>query len=1194
MTRAKIIIFLLIIFTLLSYKSSFSQDWRIQVDSLDYYFNKNDFDKAKIFADKALINIENSSQKNDTIHINIIEKTIDVYLNLENFAQALELSKKDSSLTLEKYKRVSERHAQAITRLAVTYNMLQKNKEAESSFMDALNIRRLIYKTDEPALAQCMNKTAEFLDEIDKVSEAEKLNTEAMEMRRRLYKTNHPDLAESINNEAYYLQKLGRYSEAEPFLIEALSIYRKLMHEDIPLCITNLAYLYERLGKYDKAETYYQEALTIRREKYKNTFHPSLANSINNMARICRLVGKYQQAETLFKEALNMYRQIVKSDHPILALLMNNIAELYSTTGKFPEAEPYYKLSLEMNRRLFSLDNASLANSLNNVASFYMEMLGRYSDAEPLFKEALEMNRRLYNEDHPELIKTINNLARCNQLQGKLREAEPLYQEALDMAHRLYSGDSPDLANYITNTASFYKLRGNYKKAETLYKESLDMARRIFKGDNPELAISINNMAFFYLDAGNPEKAEPLYIEAYEMKKRIYNADHPRIAISLCNLASFYETIGINDKAEKFYIEALEMRKRIFKTGHPDLANSLSNLAFLYVNENKYDLAEPLLKEALDINRRLYKIETPLLVNNIYNLAKLYEDKKMYAEAEPLYNEACNDVQKIVNSYFPSLSEREKGQFWNTLKGYYDSYNSFALKRVKDNPDITGNMYDNQLATKALLFTSISKVKRRILNSRDSSLIENYKNWVALKEYLVSLYTYTKDRLNKENINLDSIENVANVLEKQISLKSELFADSYEKKKISWRTIQAFLKPDEAAIEIIRFRYREKNLTDTIIYAALIVTEQTTEHPELVVMENGNKLEGWLYNFYRENLKSVKHDKESFNLFWSKIYGHIKGIKKIYLSTDGIYNKMNPLTFIGPNDKYLLEEQDIQICNSTKDIIVSYYKTQKESNLLNSAELFGNPDFILSSEEKKDSPKKSKTKQSEDYSFISIDSVSGFKLKSLPASEDEILNIAKFLHSKNWIVHTHLREDALKSEVKSVSNPRVLHIATHGIFLPDIKSESGNIFGFENKRLLENPLLRSGLFFAGASDFINDTSSRLAEDKNGVLTSYEAMDLDLDHTELVVLSACETGLGEIKNGEGVYGLQRAFQTAGAKTVLMSLWSVGDESTNELMTMFYDNWVSGMTKREAFREAQLAIFNKFKQPYIWGAFVMVGE
>jgi CHAT domain-containing protein/tetratricopeptide (TPR) repeat protein len=1181
-----------VIILILSQAEVFSLEWKQLNDSTNYYLAQQDYRSAKVWAEKALTQVEKEFGKNDTNYIFTIEKLYDINFNLRDFETALVNSIEDSSLTHSLFQEQSINHAKALYRLGNVYSALRKYQDAEPLLLKSLQIRRQLIKGDDSLLAYCMNKTAEFLDDINKTGEAEKLNKEALDMRLRLFRDNHPDIADSYVNEAYYLKKQGKYDEAEPYYKEALRIYRKINHPDLPLCITNLAVLYESMGRYQEAEKLYKEALEIRRKTY-TSFHPALAASINNMARIYRILGKYQQAETLFKEALDMYGKLVRGDHPVLAQLLTNIAELYSTLGRFPDAEPYYLKSLEMYRRLYKQDNPALSNSLNNVASFYLN-IGHYDEAEPLFKDALDMNRRLYKGGHVLLATTIINLALCEQNEGKFSEAEPLYREALEMARKLYSKDSPDLVYFITNTASFYKLRGNTKKAEILYQEALDIARRIYKEDHPDLALSINNMAFFYLDAGELIKAEPLYLEAYEMMKRIYKGDHPNVASALNNLASFYETSGLNNKAEKFYMEALEMRKRIFKTDNPYVALSLNNLASFYLSEGKYDEAEPLMKEALSINRKIYKTETPTLVNNIIGLAMLYEDRESYAQAEPLYNEAFVDIQKIVNSYFPSLSEKEKGQFWSTMKGYYDSFNSFAIKRMKDNPAIIGDMYDNQLVTKALLFSSISKVKRRILNSRDTTLIDNYKSWVALKEYLVKLYTYTKVQLVKENVNLDSIENVANLLEKQISLKSELFSESYEKKKISWRTIQAFLKPDEAAVEIIRFRYRDKKLTDKIIYAALIVTDQTTEHPQIVLMDNGDKLEGWLYKIYRENLKSDQPDKESFNVYWSKIYDLLKSIKKVYLSTDGIYNKINPATFYAPDDKYLLEEQDIQICNSTKDIIVNYYKIQKESNLLNSAELFGNPSFNLSPEKKKELESQRERKPSPAYPFMDADSVSGFRLENLPGTENEILNIGKYLQSKNWLVNVHLREDALKSAVQTVSNPRVLHIATHGIFLPDINTANGNIFGFENKRLLENPLLRSGLFFAGAADYINDSISRISEENNGILTAYEAMDLDLDHTELIVLSACETGLGEIKNGEGVYGLQRAFQTAGAKTVLMSLWNVGDESTNQLMSSFYDNWVSGMTKREAFHQAQLGIYHKYKIPYIWGAFVMVGE
>ncbi|TAL70270.1 MAG: tetratricopeptide repeat protein [Bacteroidetes bacterium] len=1189
MRKIALLILLLSIINIFSLESCFGQDWKKYIDSLDFYYNKNDFQNAVPFIEKGLFSIQSGIEKKDSIYIQTLEKSIDIYLNLDDYEMSLKLAKEDSSITSELYGKISEQHAKSVTLLAITYKSIRNYKEAELSYREALSIKRKINKQDDSAFAAFLSHTAEFFDDINKTEYAEKLNKEALDMRIRLFKNDHADIADSYVNEALYLKKQGKYEEAEPYYNEALKIYRKLNHPDLPLCLTNLAVLYKDMGRYQDAENLYKEALDIRRKIY-NKPNLSLANSINNMARIYRLTGKYQQAETLFMEALGLYKQLVKGDHPILALLMNNIAEFYTSIGKFSIAENYYKESLQIYRNLYKNDNPELSNMLNNLGSFYLEM-GRYSEAEQLCREALSMNRRLYAEVHPNLAKSISNMARCCRLQGKYAEAEPLYREAMTMARKIYSEDNPELANFISAAASFYNIKGMSNQAGPLYEEALRIQRKIFKNDNSELANTISNIANFYDEQGDADKAEPLYIEALEMRKRLFKEDHPDLAISISNLASFYDARHNYDKAESLYKSALEMRRRIYKTDHPDIAVSMNNLAFHHLNHGQPELALALLDSSLAMNRRLFTSQSPVLLNSIYSMAKLCEDMGKLNEAEKLYNEAFSNIQKIVSSYFPSLSEKEKGQFWNTMKGYYDSYNSFAIKSIKGNPALSGNMYDNQLATKALLFTSISKVKRRILNSRDSSLIENYKQWISLKEYLVKLYTYTKDKLLKENINLDSIENLANVLEKQISLKSELFSESYEKKKISWKTIQAFLKPDEAAIEIIRFRYREKNWTDTIIYAALIITDQTTEHPEIVLFENGNKLEGWLYNFYRENLKSVQHDKESFDLFWSKIYDVTKNVKKIYLSTDGIYNKINPSTFVGPNDKYLLEEKDIQICNSTRDIIVSYYRTQKDVNLLNSAELFGNPDYLLTKEKKKKINGKNRS-LSDDFPQLTIDST--FVLKSLPASEDEILNVAKFLHSKSWLVHTHLREDALKSEVKNVSNPRVLHIATHGVFLPDITAELANIFGFESKRLLENPLLRSGLFFAGASNIITGKNTELSEEDNGILTSYEAMDLDLDHTELVVLSACETGLGEIKNGEGVYGLQRAFQTAGAKTVLMSLWSVGDESTNELMTMFYNNWVTGMSKREAFRTAQLAIFNKYKIPYIWGAFVMVGE
>jgi CHAT domain-containing protein len=403
------------------------------------------------------------------------------------------------------------------------------------------------------------------------------------------------------------------------------------------------------------------------------------------------------------------------------------------------------------------------------------------------------------------------------------------------------------------------------------------------------------------------------------------------------------------------------------------------------------------------------------------------------------------------------------------------------------------------------------------------------------------------------------------------------------------------LQPGEAAIEIIRFRLRHgRKLTDTIYYAALIITEQTTEYPDIVVLENGNDLENKCYNGYMKCMRSMLKDTNSFNDYWSKIYEKIKGFKKIYISLDGIYYKINPETFLMPDGRYLKEVQEIFQVNSTKDLISGFFQKQQETNIYNSAELFGNPTFDLPLATLKEKEKKYEMAVATGEQNSQTESDRGLLLKPLPGTEKEISDIENFLKNKKWEVKSYIKDEAIKAAIKSVHSPRVLHIATHGLFLSDVKKDSGLTYGLETKRIIENPLLRSGLFFAGAANNKNNDEFYPTGEDNGFLTAYEAMNLDLENTELVVLSACETGLGEIKNGEGVFGLRRAFQQAGAKTVIMTLWKVFDTPTQEMMTKFYANWVTGMTKREAFSKAQQDLRMKYKDPYYWGAFVMVGE
>ena len=209
----------------------------------------------------------------------------------------------------------------------------------------------------------------------------------------------------------------------------------------------------------------------------------------------------------------------------------------------------------------------------------------------------------------------------------------------------------------------------------------------------------------------------------------------------------------------------------------------------------------------------------------------------------------------------------------------------------------------------------------------------------------------------------------------------------------------------------------------------------------------------------------------------------------------------------------------------------------------------------------------------------------------LPGTKTEVENIARIYQDLNQKPVVYTQNEALESAVKDVDNPKALHIATHGFFLEDLElpeTEQEDLYA-------QNPLLRSGVIMAGVNNFLTkevDLDALGGED--GVLTAYEAMNMNLSNTEIVVLSACETGLGTIKNGEGVYGLQRAFQIAGAKSMIMSLWSVDDDATQELMSAFYDNWRKTGDKKSAFQKAQMQVKEKYKYPFFWGAFVLVGS
>ncbi|MBX9851487.1 MAG: CHAT domain-containing protein, partial [Cytophagaceae bacterium] len=695
----------------------------------------------------------------------------------------------------------------------------------------------------------------------------------------------------------------------------------------------------------------------------------------------------------------------------------------------------------------------------------------------------------------------------------------------------------------LNNLADLYHTQKKYNEAEKLYKEALDIILEVLGDKHPAYGIFLNNLASLQQDKGDYKQSEKLYLENLEKTKASLGDKDPNYASSLTNLGSLYEHMGRYQEAEKLYIEALQIFKNAFKDGgrHPSYTLTIGSLARLNTALKNYDVADTLWERTLD--NYLYEIQT----------------------------------------LFPQRSEKDKEKFYAQMSHELNTYNTYAILRANANPKVLERMYDNQLATKALLLNSSNKMRHRILASKDSALVKMFKQWLTQKEILSKAYSLSNEELEAQHINIDSIVKSANDLERKLTVRSEEFRES-DVDFYSWKDVKKHLSHDEAAIEIIRFiKYKFDSAgtyTDSVYYAALIIKNTTQNHPELILLKNGNKMEAKQLTIYKNSVRYKVEDKNSYNYFWKNIHEKLTDIKKVYISPDGVYNQINVNTLKNPNtNKYTLDEMEVRLVTNTKDLVAKKEIINTKKQIV----LFGNPDYDLPSalgtattvnpeDEKKYTP----------------------YLNPLQGTEVEVKKITEDISHHGWMSKTFVGATATEKNIKNIASPKVIHIATHGFFEKDDDISKKD----ENKQG-KNPLLKSGLMLAGASVTLYNREHHIFNSENietkqedGILTAFEVINLNLDHTDLVVLSACETGLGEVKNGEGVYGLQRAFIIAGAQSLIISLWKVDDATTQKLMTIFYREWVKTGNKNLAFKRAQTKLKEEFPDPYYWGAFIMV--
>jgi CHAT domain-containing protein len=403
-------------------------------------------------------------------------------------------------------------------------------------------------------------------------------------------------------------------------------------------------------------------------------------------------------------------------------------------------------------------------------------------------------------------------------------------------------------------------------------------------------------------------------------------------------------------------------------------------------------------------------------------------------------------------------------------------------------------------------------------------------------------------------------------LERDLSQKSELFGQNFETKRIVFEDVKKSLQPNEVAIEMVRYRHFNHTFTDSVVYAGLYLTSSLSK-PKAIIMKDGRNMETRYFKYYRNSITGKIPDQVSYKIFWKPIIDEIGQAATIYLSADGVYNQINLEAIPAPDGRYVIDNANIVLVSNTKDIYLRKIKSRSAAGE-KTATMFGNPTFYLTA--------------SADHRAIS----------SLPGTEKEVTQLQYILGQKKWTTTEYTENLAAEEKIKELNNPHVLHIATHGLYKPTEEMTLAKQIEGGEAFLAQNPLMRTGLLLKGAGDLLEKTDYNY-NIENGILTAYEAMSLNLDKTDLVVLSACETGLGQLEAGEGVYGLQRAFLNAGAKVLIMSMFKVDDEATQKLMSKFYQKWINTNNVRQSFIDAKKELRVEYPEPIYWGAFMMIG-
>ncbi len=898
-----------------------------------------------------------------------------------------------------------------------------------------------------------------------------------------------------------------------------------------------------------------------------------------NQANALELRGDSASLASIWEKILEIREKVLGPDHPETATSLNNLAVLYMHQAAYAKAEPMHLRALAIREKVLGTDHLETATSLNNLAGLY-ENQGAYAKAEPLYLRALAIREKVLGTDHPETATSLNNLALLYNNQGDYSKAKPLYLRALAIKEKVLGPGHPKTATSLNNLALLYENQGDYAKAKPLYLRALAISEKALGPDHPKTATSVNNLAVLYKNQGDYAKVEPLYLRALAIIEKVLGPDHLSTASSLNNLAVLYMHQAAYAKAEPPYLRALAIREKVLGPDHPETATSLNNLAGLYENQGAYAKAEPLYLRALAIWEKVLGTDHPKTATSLNNLAGLYKNQGAYAKAEPLWRRSTRNTSLFLQRELPLLAESRRRSQQQVLSNSSVALYSVAT-RWEEGPSLA-------------LFSRFNRHGLlHDIEQRQALLARGSGPQQQLAEQIAGLTS----RLAAVNMNITQRKEL---IEQKTELEHQLYRllPVLEPRVVNVDQVAKALPPDGVLVEFQQYQsFDGKQPQDqrwgTPRYVALILRPKGSI--QAVQLGEAKPIEEAIANALSATSQSLDDAPARLaavtRLVLDPLKPHLANSRQWFLSPDGELNRVPFAALPSPLNpsQALSNDVELRLLTTGRDLL----RFQQPAAKSNASLVLANPAFDL------------RPGQGGSGAAVALainsglgqrrsSSADGIRWAALPATTAEGTRIAAILGT-NPVTGA----EATVKRLQGTVSPRVLHIATHGFFAPDQASKLDERLGglVESSPMLagfkgEDPMLRSGLVLAGANQPTADPSD------DGLLTASEATGLQLEGTELVVLSACSTGVGDIRTGEGVYGLQRALTVAGARSTLLSLWKVDDAATAAFMVAYYKRLKAGEGRAAALAATQ-ADFRQhanttWRHPYVWAAWQLTGD